>query len=89
MFLPFGEQVLEVTPLEEIGDFKAKCYAVWGRVIVISMKLAVLSDIPLGVWIIHLPWPLDCVAHVLHDGYVPNGFDIEGVLGNPSSVPVV
>ena len=78
-----------MTPLEEIGDLEAKCYAVWVRVTVISMKLAVLGDIPLGVWIIHLPWPLDCVAHVLHDGYTLNGFNIEGVLGDPSSVPVV
>ena len=53
------------------------------------MKLTVLSDIPLGVWIIRLPWPLDCVAHVLYDGYTLNGFDIEGVLGDPSSVPLV
>ena len=45
------------------------------------MELAVLGDIPLGVWIIHLLWPFDCVAHVLHNGYTLNGFDIEGVLG--------
>ena len=44
------------------------------------MKLTVLSDVPLGVWIVCLPWPLDCVAHVLHDGYALNGFDIECVL---------
>ena len=80
---------MEVTPLEEIGNLEAECYAVWGRVTVISMKLAVLGDIPLGVWIVRLLWPLDCVAHVLHDGYTLNGFDIEGVLGDPSSVPVV
>ena len=84
-----GEQVLEVTPLEEISDLEVECYAVWGRVIVISLKLAVLGDIPLGVRIIHLPWPLDCVAHVLHDGYTLNDFDIEGVFGDSSSVPVV
>ena len=53
------------------------------------MKLAVLGDISIGVWVIRLPWPLDYVAHVLHDGYTLNGFDIEGVLGDPSSVPVV
>ena len=78
---------MEVTPLKEISDLEVKCYAVWGRVAVISMKLAVLSDIPLGVWIIRLPWPLDSVAHVLHDGYTLNGF--EGILGDPSSVPMV
>ena len=53
------------------------------------MKLAVLGDIPLGVWIIHLLWPLDYVAHVFHDGDTLNVFDIEGVLGDPSSLPVV
>ena len=53
------------------------------------MELAVLGDIPLGVWIVRLPWPFDDVAHVLHDGYTLNGFDIKGVLGDPSSVPVV
>ena len=56
---------------------------------VISMKLSVLGDIPLGVGIIRLPWPLDCVTHVLHDGYTLNGFDVESVLGDPSSVPMV
>ena len=55
----------------------------------VSMKLAVLGDIPLGVWIICLLWPLDYIAHVLHDGYTLNGFDIEGVLRDLSSVPVV
>ena len=54
---------------------------------VISMKLAVLGDISLGVRIIRLMWPLHCVAHVFHDGYTLNGFNIEGVLGDPSSVP--
>ena len=44
-----------MTPLEEIGDLEAEGYAVWGRVTVISMKLVVLGDIPLGVWIIRLP----------------------------------
>ena len=80
---------MEVTPLEEIGDLEAESYAVWGRVTVVSMELAVLGDIPLGVWIVSLPLPLDCIAHVLHDGYTLNGFDIEGVLGDPSSIPVV
>ena len=80
---------MEVTPLEEISDLEVECYAVWGRVIVISLKLAVLGDIPLGVWIISLLWPFDCIAHVLHDGYTLNAFDIEGVLGDPSSVHVV
>ena len=55
----------------------------------ISVKLAILGDIPLGVWIVRLPWPLDGVAHVLHDGYTLNGFDIERVFRDPSSVPMV
>ena len=78
-----------MTPLEEVGDLEVKSYAVWGRVAVVSMELAVLGDIPLGVWIVRLPRPLNCVAHVLHDGYTLNGFNIEGVLGDPSSDPVV
>ena len=80
---------MEVTPLEVVSDLKAESYAIWGRVTVVSMKLAVLGDIPLGIWIVCLSWPFDCVAHVLHDGYTLNGFDIEDVLGDPSSVPVV
>ena len=80
---------MEVTPLEEIGNLEAECYAIWGQMTVISMKLAVLGNIPLGVWVIRLMWPLDCVTHVLHDGYTLNGFDIKGVLGDPSSVPVM
>ena len=56
---------------------------------VVTMKLTVLGDIPLGVWIVCLLWPLDFVVHVLHDGYTLDGFDIEGILGDPSSVPVV
>ena len=55
----------------------------------ISMKFAVLGDIPLGVWIVSLPLLLNCIAYVLHDGYTLNGFDIEGVLEDPSSIPVV
>ena len=55
----------------------------------ISVKLAIIGDIPLGVWIIRLPWPIDCVDHVLHDGYALNGFDIECVLRDSSSIPMV
>ena len=55
----------------------------------VSMELTVLGDIPLGVWIISLPWKLDYIAHVLHDGYTLNGFDIKGILGDPRSVPMV
>ena len=80
---------MEVTPLEEVGNFKAESYTVWGRVTVVSMELAVLGDISFGVWIISLPWSLDCIAYVLHDGYTLNEFDIEGVLRDPSSIPVV
>ena len=53
------------------------------------MELAVLGDIPLGVWIVNLLWPLDFIADVLNDGYILDGFDIEGVFGDPSSVPMV
>ena len=42
------EQVLEVTPLEEVSDLEAESYAVWGLVTVISMKLAVLVISCLG-----------------------------------------
>ena len=55
----------------------------------ISMKLAVLSDIPLGIWIVILSWLFECVAHGFHDGYTLNGLYIEGVLGNSSSVSLV
>ena len=50
----------------------------------ISVKLSVLGDVPLGVWIISLPWLLDCIAHVLDDGFTLSGFDIEGVFGDLS-----
>ena len=53
------------------------------------MKLTVLGDVLLGVWIVRLPWPFDGVAHVLHDGYTLNGFDIECIPRDPSSVPMV
>ena len=56
---------------------------------VVSIELAILSDISLGVRIVSLPWPLDCIAHVLHDSYTLNWFDIEGILGDPSSVSMV
>ncbi len=55
----------------------------------ISMELAVLGDIPLGVWIVRFLWPFDGVAHVLHDGHALNGFDIECILRDPSSVRLV
>ena len=55
----------------------------------VSMKFAVLGDILLGVWIVSLSWPFNYVAYVFHDGYTLNGFDIEGVLRDPSSVPMV
>ena len=78
-----------MTPLEEISDLETEGYAVWGRVTVISMELAVLGDIPLGVWIVRLPWPLDRVSHVLHNSYTLNGFDIECILRDSGSVPMV
>ena len=54
----------------------------------ISMELAVLRNIPLGIWIIILSGPFDCVAHSFHDGYALDGLDIEGVFRNPISVPL-
>ena len=46
---------------------------------VVSIEFAVLGDIPLGVWIGNLPWPLDCIAHVFHEGYTLNVEPIECV----------
>ena len=43
----------------------------------------------LGVWIVTLLWPLDCIAHGFHDGYTFDGLDIEGIFGNLSTVPMV
>ena len=56
---------------------------------VVSMELAVDGDIPLGVWIVTLSWPLDYIAHGFHDGYTLDGLDVEGVFRDPSSVPMV
>ena len=50
----------------------------------ISMKLIVLGDIPLGIKIVIVPWPFDYVAHSFHDGYALDGLYIEGVLGDLS-----
>ncbi len=55
----------------------------------VSMELTVLGDIPLGVWIVSLSWPLDCIAHVFHDCYTLDGFDIEVVFGDLGSVLMV
>jgi len=55
----------------------------------ISMKLTVLGDILLGIWIVILLWPFDYVAHDFHDGYALDGLYIEGVFGDPSLVSLV
>ena len=52
------------------------------------MELAVFGDIPLGVWIVVFSGPLNYVALGFHDGYTLNGLCIEGVFGDPSSVPL-
>ena len=52
----------------------------------ISLKLTVLGDILLGVWIVILLRSSDCVAHGLHDCYTFDGLYIEGVFRDPSSV---
>ena len=54
----------------------------------ISMELAILGDIPLGVWIAILPGPSNCVTHCFHDCNTLDGIYIEGVLGNLSLVPI-
>ena len=53
------------------------------------MELAVFGNIPLGVWIVILPWPFDCIAHGFHDGYAFDGLYFEGVFQDPSLVPLV
>ena len=54
----------------------------------VTMELAVFCHVPLGVWIGCLSWPFDRVAHVLHDGYTLDGFDIECVFRDPGAVPM-
>ena len=48
------------------------------------MELAVLHDIPLGIWIVVLLRPFDCVAHGFHDCYALDGLYINGVFKDPS-----
>ena len=55
----------------------------------VSMEFKVLGDILLGVWIVNLLWPLDCITHGSHDGHTLDGLDIEGVFRDPSSVSMV
>ena len=74
-----------MTPLKEVGDLEAKSYAVWGRVAMILVELAIFGGIPFGVWIVILPRPFDYVAHGFHDGYALDGLYIEGILRDPSS----
>ena len=52
----------------------------------ISMKLVVLGDIPLGIWIVILLWPFDCVSYTFHDGYALDGLYIEGVFEDSTLV---
>ena len=52
------------------------------------MELAVLRGLPLGVWIVILPGPFDCVAHGFHDCYALDGLYIEGVFRDSSLVPL-
>ena len=53
---------------------------------VTSMKLAILGDILLAIWVIVLSGSSDYVTHCLHDCYTLNGLYIEVVLRNRSSV---
>ena len=55
----------------------------------VPMELIVFGDILFGVRIVILLWPLDCVVHGFHDGYALDGLNIEDILGDPSSVPLV
>ena len=52
----------------------------------IPMKLAVLGNIPLEIWIVVLPGLSDCVTHVLHNCYTLDGFNVEIIFRNLSSV---
>ena len=54
--------------------------------IMISMKLTIFGSILLGIWVVVLPRPSDCVTHVLHDSHALNGLNVEIVLGNASAV---
>ena len=45
----------------------------------ISMKLVILGNIPLGIWIVVLSGPSDCVTHVLYNSHVLNEIDVEVV----------
>ena len=47
---------------------------------VIPMKLAILDNIPLGIWIVVLPGPSNCVGHILHDSHTLDGLYIEVIL---------
>ena len=55
----------------------------------ISMELVVLRGIPLGICIVILPRPFDCVAYGFHDCYTLDGLYIKVVLRNSSSVSLV
>ena len=54
----------------------------------VSMKLIVLGNIPLGIWIVILLRPSDCVTHVLHNCYTLDGLNVEIIFRNSSSVPL-
>ena len=53
---------------------------------VISMELTILGSIPLGIWVVVLPGPSDCVAHVLHDSHALYELNVKIVLRNPSAI---
>ena len=55
----------------------------------ISMELGVLHDIPLGIWIVSLLGPSDCVAHGFHDCYTLDGLYIKVVFNDSSPVSLV
>ena len=52
------------------------------------MELIVLRGIPLGIRIVILSGPFDCVAYSFHNWYALDGLYIEGVFGDLSSVPL-
>lgn len=54
--------------------------------VVVSIKLAVLGDISLGIWVVILSRPSGCVTHSFHYCYTFDELYIEVILKNLSSV---
>ena len=52
----------------------------------VSMELAILGEILLGIWVVVLSRPSDCASHCLHDFHALDGLYLEVVCKNPSPV---